>query len=182
MRARYTFALTALSTTPLLYCGRDTPTASTSCLSETGAIEIEVWRDSAVLVPRSPAQELLSPTLWQGIKHTMSRGEVEAVLAQHLRSRKTYGSEFNTPLGKLQWSLDREASGGDEVRIPRIYLYPRKLTLNETLNEDVVMCLRKDAPNAKYVIVMSGAKGRQLATIVVDGLAIKRVVWQQTRV
>src|SRR5262245_34279627 len=84
-------------------CGPDTPTVVSSCPPESDAREIEVWRDRAILVPRA-SKELLSPAIWQGIAPTMSRIEVEALLAVHLRSRELYWSEFDTSLGRLRWS------------------------------------------------------------------------------
>jgi hypothetical protein len=164
----------------LLGCEQDTPTLFTSCPTGSEAREVEVWQDQAVLVPRNPSKELLSSALWQGITPTMSRAEVEAIMAAYLRSRESYWSEFATPLGRLRWSLDREVSGGDEAKIPRIYLYPRKLVLADVLATDVVQCLQVAAPKVRYVIVMSSADS-QRATLVVEGLTIKRVIWQQAR-
>lgn len=165
----------------LLGCGQDTPTVVSACPSGSLASEVEVWRDRAILVPRNSSRELLSSFLWQGIEPAMSRADVEALLASNLRSRETSWSEFETPLGRLRWSLDREFSGGDEAKIPRVYLYPRELSLNDVLSAPVVDCLRKATPRPKYVVVMrSNGKG-QLATLVMDGPIIKRVIWRQLR-
>lgn len=162
----------------ILGCGHDTPTAVTLCPPGSEAREIEVWRDRAILLPRTSSKELLSPALWHGISRTMTRTEVESLLAAHLRSRTTYWSDFETPLGRLRWSLDREFSGGIEARIPRVYLFPSRLSLKDVLAADVLSCLRMAAPNARYVIVMRSTDSR-LATVVVDGQMIERVIWRQ---
>lgn len=183
MRARAAFSLLAVVAVSMLVgCDYSTPMVVGSCPSGGEAGEIHVWRNRAVLYPRHPANDLLSSNLWQGIERTMSRRAVEALLASHLRVRELYWSEFETPLGRLRWSLDREFSGGDEAKIPRIYLYPRKLSLNDVLGADAVNCLRKAAPKAKYVVIMRSKGKGQLATLVVEGLTIKRVIWEQTRV
>ena len=181
MRARDAFSFLVGFVLVMLGCGYDTPMTVGSCPSASEAGEIHVWRDRVVLYPRHPTRDLLPSNLWHGIERKMSRREVEALLASDLRSRQPYWSEFETPLGRLRWSLDREFSGGDEAKIPRIYLYPRRLTLNDVLSAAVVDCLRKAAPKPNYVVVMRGKGKGQLATLVVDGLVIKRIIWQQLR-
>lgn len=163
----------------VISCGPDTPTVISSCPNGESK-QVEVWRDRAVLVPRT-STELLPASLWQGISPMMSRTQVEALLATHLQSRQPYWSEFATPLGKLRWSLDREASGGDEVQIPRVYLYPKQLSLKDILDPGTLECLRKAAPKAKYLIVRRGDGQGQLATLEVAGLIIRTVIWEQTR-
>jgi hypothetical protein len=145
--------------------------------SKTG--EFHVWYDSVIIYPRTSSGELLPATLWQGIESNMSRNEIESLLAANLRTRQTYWSDFTTPLGRLRWSLDREFSGGDEAQIPRIYLYPEKLSLEEILDPGSVACLRKAAPKSKSVVVMRGKGQGQLATIVVNGLSIKQIIRAQ---
>lgn len=165
----------------VLGCGPDEPVVHGACPPGSEADEFNVWFDNVSIYPRSSAKELIDSAFWQGVDHTMSRREVETVLAPYLRARQLNSSEFETPLGRVRWSLDHEVSGGDEARIPRIYLYPRKLFLGDVLAAEVVDCLRKAAPKAKYVVVMGGQDRDQRATIVVEGLTIKKVVWQQTR-
>ena len=167
--------------TLFLGCGADTPTIVTACPASSEAIEIDTWRDRAILIPRTSSRELIASSLWQGIEPTMSRSEIETLLATYLRSRQPYWSEFETPLGRLRWSLDREASGGDVAEIPRIYLDPKNLSLKDVLSADVVECLQRASPRAKELVVRRSSGEGQLATIVVDGLTVKQVIWRQAK-
>lgn len=174
-----TLMLFALVAPVLVACGYDSPTIIRTCSRNSEVREIHIWRDSASLYPRSPGEELLAPTVWQGIERTMSRSEVEAVLAPHLRSRKADWSEFDTPLGRLRWSLDREFSGGIEAKIQRVYLYPARLSLKDVLGAGALTCLKEAGGRPRYVVVKRSDRKGQLATLEVDGLAIKQVIWRQ---
>jgi hypothetical protein len=183
MSAKYALSLLAsLAMVTLLSCGYDTPLTVGSCPPESEVGEVQVWRDRAILYPRHPASDLLPMTLWQGIDRTMSRSEVEALLASYLRSRQPYWSEFETPLGRLQWRLDREVSGGDEAKIPRIYLYPSELSLDDVLSAASADCLWKATSKPKDVMFMRSKGKGQLATVVVEGHTIKQIIWRQSRI
>ncbi len=184
MRLRVTsvFLASVVAAALLPGCRDDTPSIVRACLADSEAKAVEAWRDRAILMPRTSSKDLVSSALWQGIKPTMSRSEIESLLVSHLRSRQPYWSEFETPLGRLRWSLDREASGGDVVQIPRIYLYPKNLSLKEVFSAEVVECLRRAAPEAKYVVVRRSSGRSQPTTLVVDGFRIQQVIWRQTKV
>jgi hypothetical protein len=168
----------ALVATTLLDCGPDRSVAS--CPPESEAREVEALGATAVVRPWvSSKEELLPAQLWQGINPSISRSDMEALLAADLRVRNPYWSEFETPLGRLRWSLDREYSGGDEAKVPRIYLYPRRLTLSQIFSVSSLKCLRSVAPEARDIVVMSRS-GDQLATLVVDGLTVEQIIWRQT--
>jgi hypothetical protein len=184
MKVRFAHALSALITAATLFlgCGADTPTIVTACPASSEATEIDTWRDRAILIPRTSLGQLISSDLWQGIEPTMSRSEIETLLATYLRSRQSYWSEFETPLGRLRWSLDREASGGDVVQIPRIYLDPQNLSLKDVFSADVLECLQRAAPRAKEFVVRRSSGRSQPTTLVVDGLRVQQVIWRQTKV
>ena len=160
-------------------CGSDAPEIVRPCQTSSRAKEVHIWRDSISLFPRSEAEELLPKALWQGIERTMSRNEIETLLAPHLRLHHRDWSEFETPLGRLRWVLHREYSGAGEASIERIHLYPTRLTLREVLGADVMECLERSNARSKYVVVMRSSGNGQLATLEVDGAVIHAVTWDQ---
>jgi hypothetical protein len=170
---------TLIAVFTLLGCGYDLPSVIHSCSSKSGIREIEVLSDRAIVRPwASSTEDLLPAKLWQGITPTMSRKAIEAHLAASLRTRQVDWSEFHTPVGRLRWRLDREFSGGDEARIPRIYVYPCKLSLADLLGTDALNCLRKAAPNISTIVFMT-TTGDQLATVIVNDLEIVQIIRQQ---
>lgn len=173
--------LLALTSYAVVACGYDAPEVTRPCQASSRAAEIHIWRDSVSLYPRSASEDLLPDALWQGIERTMSRSDIEALLGSNLRSRHRDWSEFETPLGRLRWALDREYSGDIEATIKRVYLYPSHLMLSDVLSADVMECLRESQARPKYVVVMRSIGNGQLATLEVDGPAIRRVTWDQAR-
>jgi hypothetical protein len=139
---------------------------------------LEAWRDRITLFPRNSTADPISPAIWQGVTDTMSRSEVEAHLSSFLKSRTQEQSEFDTPLGKLLWRIDREISGGDEAKITRMYLYPRRLTLDEVFSRETVDCLRALPAGARYLVVMRGSEQGQRATLEIEGSLIKKIIWR----
>lgn len=159
-------------------CSPDAPVKVKLCSPGSRVAQVEVWHDQAVLIPR-PSIELLPLELRHGIQPTMSRVEIEKLLAPYLESRKANRSEFVTPLGRLNWSLDREVSGGYEARVTRVYFYPDRLSLGDFLDTGSLQCLREAGPDVSYVVLIRGDVHEQLATLRVEGLTVRRIVLSQ---
>ena len=172
-------AMVVIALFPWAGCGQDTASVVSPCPPESAASAIETWRDRAIIIPRSRSREILPPALSQGVSPTMSRTEVETLLANYLSFRRPNRSEFETPLGRVEWRLDREVSGGEVAELPRTYLYPTRLGLVDVLDTHTMQCLERASPRVRYVIVRRSDGKGQLATLVVEEFAIKHVIWPQ---